>query len=1602
MATINGTNGQDTLNGTPDDDLINGFGDRDSLTGAGGNDTLNGGDGDDTLVGGDGDDLLSGGAGKDSILGGAGNDTFMGDLGDDTLNGGTGTDEADYSASAAAVNVNLSTGQGSGGDANNDRYTSIENVTGSAFNDTITGNTSDNTLVGGDGNDSLTGGAGNDNLDGGAGNDTLSGGAGADTLSGGAGTDFADYASSSAGVNVDLASGTGTGGDAEGDVLSGIEQVQGSAFNDTLTGGAGNDTLLAGNGNDTLTGGAGADSLDGGGGVDRVNYSASGSAVNVNLNAGTGLGGDAQGDTLNAIEDVIGSDFNDTITGNGSNNLLSGGLGDDSIFADNGNDTLLGGAGADTLDGGGGTDFVDYSTSAAAVNVDLGGGTSSGGDAQGDVVTNVEAVTGSAFNDTLTGNASDNTLIGGDGDDLLSGGAGKDSILGGAGNDTFMGDLGDDTLNGGTGTDEADYSASAAAVNVNLSTGQGSGGDANNDRYTSIENVTGSDFADTILGDAADNFFIGGASGDSLDGGAGNDTVSYDTSSAAVFASLQLGAGSGGDANSDTLANIENLIGSDFNDSLVGDANDNILSGGTGDDTLIGGAGADTLEGGAGSDTADYSASSSAINVDLGDGTASGGDAQGDSLSGIEGVIGTDFNDTITGDASANEFEGGDGNDSLTGGLGNDTLIGGDNDDTIHGGGGADLIYGDGTPPLTPLSQTVQYSYAQDLNGNQAFHFGDQGTGLEDDPLLLIDGDESTEVKWHDGDIIEYAFGQELKAGTSITLIEGLGTEDAGVEVYVSFGSTDPNGDALSGSGGGIGYENTVANGQGVLVYSGLSDSTVEFVLPINATHIQFVSAGNHSGWSEMVLTQDITAPVPGDDSITGGDGDDTIEAGEGNDTVDGGADNDSIIGGDGTDSITAGTGNDTVTGDAGADTIDGGDGADSLDGGAADDVITGGDGNDTITGGVAVTGVAPDRIAFEWSNVPDPDDGGQIDDNDTMVDGSQTINGVTVDYAFTTANVSYQTQSIYTGGIDAGAGSVNANSALSLDDAVTIDLDFSEPLTNVEFNIADLEAGAEVVTIYAYDQYGAQIPISVTEGANIVGSDTDTISGNDQFEGTIDPEGDTSADGAITVSVAGPVSSIQIVMTAPGAGSLVMSDIYFDDPATGVTAVDSGNDSLLGGAGDDVIDGGEDNDTIDGGSGADNITGGLGDDSIVLTDSFGNDTIDGSEDAGDADIDILDTSALTEGINVTFAADPENGTLVGGTSGDTVTFSNIETITYTDQGDTVDGGASGQALDLNAGLGNDSLVGSAGNDTLTGDAGNDTLVGGVGADQLFGGLGDDEMYLAEGDTADGGDGDDLFVLGDLGEAGSSTITIVGGETGEANGDTLQLTPDVTPGDITFTNTDDAAGGLSGNFALADGTTVTFSEIENIICFTPGARILTPHGERAIETLKPGDLVITRDNGPQPIRWIGRRIVEGRGKFAPIAVNSTVVAGAKRPLLVSPQHRLLFSGYKAELLFGESEVLVAAKHLVDGKDVRVAERVRVTYFHMMLDRHEVIYAEGAATESFHAGDIGVSALSDQSREEMFAIFPKLRSSIWTYGDTARVCLRQHEAKLLAA
>ncbi len=183
-------------------------------------------------------------------------------------------------------------------------------------------------------------------------------------------------------------------------------------------------------------------------------------------------------------------------------------------------------------------------------------------------------------------------------------------------------------------------------------------------------------------------------------------------------------------------------------------------------------------------------------------------------------------------------------------------------------------------------------------------------------------------------------------------------------------------------------------------------------------------------------------------------------------------------------------------------------------------------------------------------------------------------------------------------------------------------------------------------------------------------------------------------------------------------------------------------------------------------------------------------------------------------------------------------------------------------------------------------------------------------------------------------------------------------------------------------------------------CFTPGTLIQVPEGTIAIDMLQPGDLVETLDRGPQPLRWIGQTRVDGSGAYAPIRVEEGVL-GNSRPLLVSPQHRMLLAGWKAQLILGEPEILVPAKHLVVMDGIAPAPVAEVDYIHMLFDRHEIVFAEDAPSESFHPG----SEMLDLDRAlhaEIVSLFPELDGMSDAARLPARRVARAHEARLLAA
>ncbi len=1034
---LHGFEGDDELGGDESDDALFGGAGDDVLAGGSGNDVLDGGGGADRIDGGAGrdqvvyagsaegiiidlamnttsggdaagdvlrgiesivgsmqadsltgnaqDNGLGGGGGDDVIAGGAGNDTVEGGAGADKLDGGEGRDFLDYSGSAVAVRVSLTTGKTSGGDAEGDTIEGFEDLCGSAQADTLEGDKSANRMIGGEGNDRLSGSAGDDQLE---------GGLGADRLDGGAGIDTATYENSEDFVVVDLSSGLTIAGEARGDVLTGIENLIGSAQSDWLVGNDGDNRIEGGAGNDLLVGGAGTDT---------VSYASAGKAVVVQLDKGLafqdGTGGQ---DQIEGFENIEGSRFVDRLVGAGAANRLDGGAGADALIGQDGDDILVGGAGADQLVGGKGIDIVSYASSDVGVTVDLGAKVYAGGDAEGDTLNGIEHVIGSSKNDVLAGNGESNLFTGGAGADQIAGGGGVDTaIFNGVGDDyalTFEGD----TLfvrQIATGTTDRltkitflrfdDYTYDVAKKQPVYAVVQGDkssemllGGDGLDDLRGSGGNdmLVGGKGADKLSGGDGNDLIDGGEGRDVIDGGAGSDLVSYAGALAGVVVRLAPAAQAvaataaapalainGGD----TLISIEQVIGSNFGDTLEGDAKgnflignggadrlvggdgDDALSGNAGNDTLLGGAGADLLTGGAGADTIDggagvdivsYADSAKAVRVELdASGLVRGGDADGDRLSNIEGVIGSAHVDALRGNRLDNLIDGGGGADTMEGGAGNDI-------------------------------------YRVDNASDKVIEDAREGTDT-------IEAIVSIDLTRH--------FQLSLQEIENVTLMGSGALSATGNGLNNVLKGSDGN-NVLTGRGG-----RDTLDGSGGLDTASYADKTASVVADLGKVDRAGFATVSVGGKVEdrVIRMENLTGGTGNDrltgnggaNVLTGGAGADTLDGGAGADTLDGGAGadilisasgRDVLIGGDGSDSAvidrsgataaltfvmkelegttkligdgttTTGIGTITLLGGSGNDTFTSKGGRDTLNGGAGADILNGGTGNDVLTGG--------------------------------------------------------------------------------------------------------------------------------------------------------------------------------------------------------------------------------------------------------------------------------------------------------------------------------------------------------------------------------------------------------------------------------------------------------------------------------------------------------------------------------------------------------------------------------------------------------------------------------------------------------------------------
>jgi len=1256
-----------------------------------------------------------------TIVGSAAADTFVGGTGagSATMDGGSGSDWADYRylSGGVGVTVNLFT-HVNGGAASNDKLTSIENVYGSIYADTFVADGTGNSFVGNGGADwvsyaSLTdtsqgatvdlsnnannagsaaldrlsnveniiGSGGNDKLVGDALSNTFVGGLGSDSFDGGSGgLDVVTYASSTAGLSIDLTGGGHGTLEAQGDSFVRIATIVGSAQADTF---------MSGTGTASVT-------MSGGGGTDWVSYQYATGAATVDLtyNGTTSLnGGAALYDHLIGIENLRGSTYNDTFFADSVANSIIGGGGTDivsyargsamtidltgggrstgyasgdslsgiaTVIGSSGGDTFIGGtaSGAPTMVGGGGTDWITYQYATSAATLDLTATSANGGSAQYDHVGGIENVRGSTYNDTFFADSVANSIIGGGGTDIVSyargsamtidltgggrstGYASGDSlsgiatVIGSSGGDTFIGDTfiggtasGAPTMVGGGGTDWITYQYAASAATLDLTATSANGGSAANDHVGGIENVRGSTYNDTFFADSVANSFIGGG---------GTDIVSYARTATATVID-QTGGGNGTlYASGDSYSGIATIVG------------------GTGNDTFIGGtaSGSATMSGGGGTDWVSYQYAASGATVDLTyNNTASlnGGSAANDHLIGIRSIRGSAYNDTFYADSNANSFV---------------------------GGGGTDIVsYARGTAMtinLTGTSRSTGYASGDSYNGIATVigsSGGDTFIGGTSSGSAVMSGGGGT-------DWVTYQYATGGKA--TVNLATG------------SNGGTAAN-DRLSG------IENIVASNQGD-------------VLTGNANANSFISGG-------------------GADTIDGGSGIDTVSY-----TLDSGtvhtinlANNAANSGGyaagdvlSNIEVVIGGNSGDTITGNsASTTTIIGGTGNDLFFGGSAADSFSGGTGNDTVSYNNDSSGAG---LTISLTNTANSSGYAQGDSytgvetivgtgfDDTFIGGTAT-GSATMDGAVGSDWISYAglaAATVYLGGTNAGSALydklVNIENILGSGNA---DVLTGSTATNI------INAGAGDDTIF-----GSGGSDSLDGGAgshDIVDySQNSTGAANDRavtvYLGGFDEVGNNSTSHSVTVPGG---------YTGYGLNDLAVSNTVVADYYANIEDVrgGGGNDILIGTTGINTIYGGAGNDTLGGGGGGDRLDGGSGTDTVTYAwESVG--------------VSVYLAGTTQTGAAVAGLSLPSGYTGGGFDNGKTDYYASIENVTGSAHKDIIVGSS-----------GDNVITGYGGADTIYGMGGNDTFIGGLGSEYIDGGSGTDKIDYS---TASGGVSVDL------------------------------------------------------------------------------------------------------------------------------------------------------------------------------------------------------------------------------------------------------------------
>jgi Ca2+-binding RTX toxin-like protein len=1361
-------------------------------------------------------DTITGGAGADIIIGGAGNDTIKGFTAGDTVIGGADTDTIELTATSIALNSaeeiqiesveNISAaGATAAVTINLSSQTEGFTITGSGYADTITGGGGADTIIAGDGDDTIKGFTTGDTVSGGSGTDTLSLSAslydGTDTNI--SGVEVVSAAGATGSVTINLSN------QIEGFSITGSgynDGIYGGAGNDTITGGAGNDGIFAGAGNDTIVLNVGdfgfGESLDGGAQNDTLQLNGAGTTYDLsnvtianieNLSTTTGSTGNqlvtltaAQFAGFTAIDLGGGTDDVLTITISGNVTFptgiptitgvetikLVGGINNDSVTFTGAELNALLATATNSIDLGGGTDAI-YLTSTstglntAANNQIVGVERIFATGATAAVTINLSSqtegftITGSGYDDTITGGAGADIIFADDGNDTIKEFTTGDRVFGGNGNDTIvlkttatLAPTTDDQL------DSVEYISAAGAtgaVTMNLIS------------QTEGFTITGSGYADSILGSHGSDNFIGFVGKDTIDGGTliGPGDTATDTIVLAATSTDLNSAADGQILNIDVVSAASATAAVTINLSSQSDGF--VITGSGYDDTITGSSGVDTINAGDGNDTIKEFTAGDTVNGGLGDNdtlslttTTNLNTANDNQINSVENIsaagatVGVTMN--LSSQAEGFNITGSGYADSITGGQGNDTIQGFVGQDTVNGGLGYDTIV------LTATSDALNLAANGQINGVEAV----SAAGATGAVTLNLSNQD-------DGFDITAGSGNDTIFGSTIADKINAGDGD---DTIVGFNGAD-----------------TVNGGSGTdtISIAGLSTSSINVATDGQINSVEKITL-------TLAGTLNLSNQAEGF-TITSSAGVDTITGGQGNDTFVGFVGVDSINGAGGTDTIVlTATSNDlntafdnriqlveavsaagatvavtinlssqtegfTITGSGYADSITGSAGNDTIKGFTTGDTVVGGSGTDTIeltatstglnsatdaqiVGVEIVTAAGATAASIAASGLTNANPGIWL--NGLAADGV-TINLSSQTEGFTIVGSGYGDIIVGTGYADvinsgsghdiitgfAGQDTVDGGSGTDYivltATSATLNAAINDQIKNVEGVFATDATAAVGINLSSQTEnlyiFGSGYDDTLTGGSgnNYIygndGSDTiqgfvgqDTVyggAGNDTIALTatsidLNQAFDGNINGIEFVSAAGATVAVTINLSSQSDGFTITGSGY-DDTITGST----GADSIDGGAGNDIIKGFTTGDTVDGGSGTDTIE-------LLATSAALNTATDAQ---------IVNVEAVSAANAGSAATNIALGTLAGiinsGTHSAYPSSShsfNLSTATFGKNGVTIDLSSQTEGFTITGSGYGDIITGSGYGDTINTGYGNDVIQGFVGKDTVNGG----------------------------------------------------------------------------------------------------------------------------------------------------------------------------------------------------------------------------------------------------------------------------------------